>query len=38
MTAGGPLADHAEHFANLLASATELGLIPDPDAVVGLTG
>jgi aminoglycoside phosphotransferase (APT) family kinase protein len=30
---GGPLADHAEGFARGLASATELGLIPDPDAV-----
>lgn len=30
---GGPLADHAEQFAELLASATELGLIRDPDAV-----
>jgi aminoglycoside phosphotransferase (APT) family kinase protein len=30
---GGPLADHAEQFANGLASATERGLIDDPDAV-----
>ncbi|TXC99355.1 aminoglycoside phosphotransferase family protein [Streptomyces sp. ISID311] len=30
---GGPLADHAEGFAQQLASATEMGLIPDPDAV-----
>ncbi|MGI5135827.1 phosphotransferase [Streptomyces sp. CA-106110] len=30
---GGPLADRAEQFAELLASATETGLIPDPDAV-----
>ncbi len=30
---GGPLADCAESFARQLASATELGLIPDPDAV-----
>ncbi|MER5423420.1 phosphotransferase [Streptosporangium roseum] len=30
---GGPLADHSEGFAKQLASATELGLIPDPDAV-----
>lgn len=30
---GGPLADHAEGFANQLASATELRLIPDPVAV-----
>ena len=30
---GGPLADRAEQFAQGLASATELGLIPDPDAV-----
>ncbi|MFJ8361745.1 aminoglycoside phosphotransferase family protein [Streptomyces sp. NPDC093984] len=30
---GGPLADRAEGFAQQLASATELGLIPDPDAV-----
>jgi aminoglycoside phosphotransferase (APT) family kinase protein len=30
---GGPPADHAEGFAKMLASATELGLIPDPDAV-----
>jgi len=30
---GGPLAEHAEGFARGLASATELGLIPDPDAV-----
>ncbi|WP_405825773.1 aminoglycoside phosphotransferase family protein [Streptomyces sp. NBC_01390] len=30
---GGPLTDHAEGFAGQLASATELGLIPDPDAV-----
>jgi aminoglycoside phosphotransferase (APT) family kinase protein len=30
---GGPLADRAEGFAEQLASAAELGLIPDPDAV-----
>ncbi|MEV0778328.1 aminoglycoside phosphotransferase family protein [Streptomyces sp. NPDC050433] len=30
---GGPLAGAAEHFAGGLASATEMGLIPDPDAV-----
>ncbi|MER6916913.1 aminoglycoside phosphotransferase family protein [Streptomyces sp. NPDC000594] len=30
---GGPLADSAEGFARQLASATELGLIADPDAV-----
>ncbi|WP_328421842.1 aminoglycoside phosphotransferase family protein [Streptomyces sp. NBC_00443] len=30
---GGPLADHAEGVAKGLASATELGLLPDPDAV-----
>ncbi|GGU96002.1 aminoglycoside phosphotransferase [Actinomadura cremea] len=30
---GGPLADHSEGFAQQLAAATELGLIPDPDAV-----
>ncbi|QFR02077.1 aminoglycoside phosphotransferase family protein [Streptomyces phaeolivaceus] len=30
---GGPLADSAEGFARSLASATELGLVPDPDAV-----
>ncbi|MCZ4121070.1 aminoglycoside phosphotransferase family protein [Streptomyces sp. H39-S7] len=30
---GGPLADLAEPFARQLASLTELGLIPDPDAV-----
>ncbi|MEU7433587.1 aminoglycoside phosphotransferase family protein [Streptomyces sioyaensis] len=30
---GGPLADRAEGFAQQLASATEAGLIPDPDAV-----
>ncbi|MEY9871620.1 aminoglycoside phosphotransferase (APT) family kinase protein [Streptacidiphilus sp. MAP12-33] len=30
---GGPLADHAEGFAHQLDDATELGLIPDPDAV-----
>ncbi|MFF5029847.1 aminoglycoside phosphotransferase family protein [Streptomyces collinus] len=30
---GGPLADLTGHFAGGLASATELGLIPDPDAV-----
>ncbi|MEV6947102.1 aminoglycoside phosphotransferase family protein [Streptomyces sp. NPDC051172] len=30
---GGPLADCAEGFAQQLASATEMGLIPDPDAV-----
>ncbi|MCL7430186.1 aminoglycoside phosphotransferase family protein [Streptomyces sp. YS415] len=30
---GGPLADYAEPFARGLASATDLGLLPDPDAV-----
>ncbi|MGW2512104.1 aminoglycoside phosphotransferase family protein [Streptomyces scopuliridis] len=30
---GGPLADTAEHFTQGLVSATELGLIRDPDAV-----
>ncbi|MFD4556290.1 aminoglycoside phosphotransferase family protein [Streptomyces sp. NPDC058469] len=30
---GGPLADHAGGFTRGLASASELGLIPDPDAV-----
>lgn len=30
---GGPLAGHSEGFAQQLAAATELGLIPDPDAV-----
>jgi aminoglycoside phosphotransferase (APT) family kinase protein len=30
---GGSLADHAEGFAGQLASATDMGLIPDPDAV-----
>ncbi|MEU0661153.1 aminoglycoside phosphotransferase family protein [Streptomyces lavendulocolor] len=30
---GGRLADHAERFAAQLTSATELGLVPDPDAV-----
>ncbi|MFD5895648.1 aminoglycoside phosphotransferase family protein [Streptomyces sp. NPDC060366] len=30
---GGPLAETAEHFTRELASATELGLIRDPDAV-----
>ncbi|MEU6512426.1 aminoglycoside phosphotransferase family protein [Streptomyces sp. NPDC046942] len=30
---GGPLADWAEHFAERLASAGELGLVPDPDGV-----
>ncbi|MEH0416269.1 aminoglycoside phosphotransferase family protein [Streptomyces sp. B21-083] len=30
---GGPLTDHAEAFAGQLASVTELGLVPDPDAV-----
>jgi aminoglycoside phosphotransferase (APT) family kinase protein len=30
---GGPLADHTEGVVRGLASATELGLIPDPDAV-----
>ncbi|WP_328907389.1 aminoglycoside phosphotransferase family protein [Streptomyces sp. NBC_00234] len=30
---GGPLSEGAEAFAQQLASATELGLIPDPDAV-----
>ncbi|MEU9916333.1 aminoglycoside phosphotransferase family protein [Streptomyces sp. NPDC051001] len=30
---GGPLADQAEGFAGMFGSATELGLIRDPDAV-----
>ncbi|MEU4684308.1 aminoglycoside phosphotransferase family protein [Streptomyces xinghaiensis] len=30
---GGPLADRAEQFAHQLASATEKGLVTDPDAV-----
>ncbi|WP_369392256.1 aminoglycoside phosphotransferase family protein [Streptomyces sp. CG1] len=30
---GGPLADRAERFTEGLASATELGLVPDPGAV-----
>jgi aminoglycoside phosphotransferase (APT) family kinase protein len=30
---GGPLAERAEPFAKQLTSATELGLVPDPDAV-----
>ncbi|WP_083975928.1 phosphotransferase [Kitasatospora azatica] len=30
---GGPLAEYAEGFATMLASATEMGLIPDPEAV-----
>ncbi|GII32415.1 aminoglycoside phosphotransferase family protein [Planotetraspora mira] len=30
---GGPLADYSEGFVKGLASATEMGLIPDPDAV-----
>ncbi|WP_030257167.1 aminoglycoside phosphotransferase family protein [Streptomyces violens] len=30
---GGPLADHAEGFAEQLASATELGLIHAPDTI-----
>ncbi|MFD6041338.1 aminoglycoside phosphotransferase family protein [Streptomyces koyangensis] len=30
---GGPLTGHAEGFAQQLASATELGLVPDPDAI-----
>ncbi|TDU03279.1 aminoglycoside phosphotransferase (APT) family kinase protein [Streptomyces sp. 846.5] len=30
---GGPLAEHCDGFIEGLASATELGLIPDPDAV-----
>ncbi|MFJ9455428.1 aminoglycoside phosphotransferase family protein [Kitasatospora sp. NPDC101447] len=30
---GGPLAEQAEGVARMLASATEMGLIPDPDAV-----
>ncbi|WP_306318046.1 MULTISPECIES: aminoglycoside phosphotransferase family protein [unclassified Streptomyces] len=29
---GGPLAEHADGFAELLAEAVGLGLIPDPDA------
>ncbi|MGW1747075.1 aminoglycoside phosphotransferase family protein [Streptomyces sp. NPDC002092] len=35
---GGPLADCAEGFAQQLASATEMGLIPDPDAVRAVWG
>jgi aminoglycoside phosphotransferase (APT) family kinase protein len=30
---GGPLAERAETFAERLTSATEMGLVPDPDAV-----
>ncbi|MGW2370245.1 aminoglycoside phosphotransferase family protein [Streptomyces sp. NPDC001667] len=30
---GGPPAEYAERFADQVASASELGLIPDPDAV-----
>ncbi|PSK93613.1 aminoglycoside phosphotransferase (APT) family kinase protein [Murinocardiopsis flavida] len=30
---GGPPADHAGYFAEWLAATTELGLVPDPDAV-----
>ncbi|TDC97815.1 aminoglycoside phosphotransferase family protein [Actinomadura sp. 7K507] len=30
---GGPLAGYSEGFAEQLAHATELGLVPDPDAV-----
>ncbi|MFJ9175787.1 aminoglycoside phosphotransferase family protein [Streptomyces sp. NPDC102360] len=30
---GGPPAEHAEGFAQQLSEATEIGLIPDPDAV-----
>lgn len=30
---GGPLTDHSEGFTRQLAAATDLGLIPDPDAV-----
>jgi aminoglycoside phosphotransferase (APT) family kinase protein len=30
---GGPLADYSEGFVKGLASATEMGLIPEPDAV-----
>ncbi|WP_030767491.1 MULTISPECIES: aminoglycoside phosphotransferase family protein [unclassified Streptomyces] len=30
---GGPLADHADAFVDGLADATDMGLIPDPDAV-----
>ncbi|MGZ9929536.1 aminoglycoside phosphotransferase family protein [Streptomyces sp. NC-S4] len=30
---GGPLADHTDAFADGLATATGMGLIPDPDAV-----
>lgn len=33
---GGPLAEYAEGFAAQLASATELGLLPDPDAVLAV--
>ncbi|MCP2257684.1 putative kinase, aminoglycoside phosphotransferase (APT) family [Streptoalloteichus tenebrarius] len=33
---GGPLASYAEGFSQQLASATERGLIPDPDAVRGV--
>ncbi|GGS36669.1 aminoglycoside phosphotransferase family protein [Streptomyces violaceus] len=30
---GGPLSEHAEGFAHQLATATELGLVADPEAV-----
>lgn len=30
---GGALADHTKGFAHQLASATKMGLIPDPDKV-----
>ncbi|MEY2227648.1 MULTISPECIES: aminoglycoside phosphotransferase family protein [Streptomyces] len=30
---GGPLAEHADAFADGLATAADMGLIPDPDAV-----
>ncbi|MER7821016.1 aminoglycoside phosphotransferase family protein [Streptomyces sp. NPDC096097] len=30
---GGPLVDHADAFVDGLADATDMGLIPDPDAV-----
>jgi aminoglycoside phosphotransferase (APT) family kinase protein len=33
---GGRLAERAEQFAEQLASATELGLIPNPDAVLAM--
>ncbi|MFH9354147.1 aminoglycoside phosphotransferase family protein [Kitasatospora sp. NPDC017646] len=33
---GGPLALHAEQFTKGLAAATDLGLIPDPDAVLAI--